>query len=112
VDLEHTTLPPADRAALRLAAGTSPRAVARTVNQLLEESTVVTGSEVFEHTPAEFQRLGTLVTLLDLAIGFGNVDPAYREAVTFRPDSERELRVILPHLIFDASIRIEARETA
>lgn len=109
---EQAALPAADRAALRLAAGTSPRALARTVNQLLEESGVATGAEVFERTPAEFQRLGALVTLLDLAIGFGNVDPAYREAVTFSPDAERELRVVLPHLVFHAPIRLEARETA
>ncbi|WP_029146012.1 DUF3375 family protein [Microbacterium luticocti] len=109
---EEAVLPEADRAALRLAAGTSPRVVARTINQLLERSGVVTGSDVFEETPTEFRRLGALVAILDLAISFGNVDPSYREAVTFSPDPERELRVVLPHLVFDTPIILETRESA
>jgi hypothetical protein len=63
-------LPAVERAALRLAAGTSHKAVARRINELVTERGVVTAAEVFEHTPAEFQRLGSLVTMLDLASGF------------------------------------------
>lgn len=111
-DSDGARLPVYDRAALRLSAGTSPRAVARTINSLLEHSEVVTGSEVFEQTPQEFQRLGALVSLLDLAIGYGNVDQASRAAVTFAADPERELRVILPQLVFHTFIHLGARENA
>ena len=109
---DEAALPEADRTALRLAAGTSPRAVARTINELLEKTGIVTGSEAFEQTPAEFQRLGALVAILDLAISFGDVDPSYREAVTFSPDPERELRVVLPHLVFDKPVLLDTRESA
>lgn len=42
---QRKTLPAEDRAALRLAAGTSPRAVGRTINKLLADRPVVTGAE-------------------------------------------------------------------
>ncbi len=50
---QRRTLPTEDRAALRLAAGTSVRAVGRTINKLLAGRPVVTGTEVFDATPAE-----------------------------------------------------------
>lgn len=100
-------LPDADRAALRLAAGTSPKTVARTVNRLIEERHIVTGAEVFEETPAEFQRLGALVSLLDLAVAHGTVDVDVREAVELAPDTERAIQVILPHLVFDRPIDLK-----
>lgn len=52
-------LPAMERAALRLAAGTSSRAVAERINALVAEGGVVTAEEVFESTPTEFQRLGS-----------------------------------------------------
>ncbi|MCM3658984.1 DUF3375 domain-containing protein [Agromyces mediolanus] len=109
---DQARLPVSDRAALRLAAGTSPRAVARTINLLLERSGVVTGAEAFESTPPEFQRLGALVTLLDLAISFGTVDTSSRDAVAFSVDPERALRVILPQLSFHEPIRLDSKESA
>ena len=75
-------LPAAERAALRLAAGTSNKAVARRINELVADRGVVTAAEVFEHTPAEFQRLGSLVMMLDLAVQYGTVDPEVAEQVT------------------------------
>jgi len=100
------SLPETDRAALRLAAGTSRRAVSRTINTLLRERPVVTGAEVYEATPAEFQRLGALVTLLDLAIIHGQVNVDIGEQVTIAGDREQALRVLFPHLVFDRLIDI------
>lgn len=97
----ESQLPQSDRAALRLAAGTSPKTVTRTVNRLLEERHLVTGEEAFGATPVEFQRLGTLVSLLDLAITHGRVETRVREQVTLCGDREQALRVALPHLVFD-----------
>jgi hypothetical protein len=100
------SLPETDRAALRLAAGTSRRAVSRTINTLLRERPVVTGAEVYDATPAEFQRLGALVTLLDLAITHGQVNVDIGEQVTIARDREQALRVLFPHLVFDRRIDI------
>ena len=75
-------LPAGERAALRLAAGTSPKAVAKRINDLVAEHGVVTAAEVFERTPAEFQRLGSLVMMLDLAVQYGTIDPEMAEQVT------------------------------
>lgn len=100
-------LPEGDRLALRLASGTSPRAVARTVNRLVGERHVVTGAEVFEATPTEFQRLGALVTLLDLAINHGTVHIDLSEAVRLARDTERGIRVVLPQLVFDRPIDLK-----
>ncbi len=71
---------------MRLAAGTSHKAVAKRINDLVADRGVVTAAEVFEHTPAEFQRLGFLVTMLDLAVQHGTVDPEVAE----QGDAERE----------------------
>jgi hypothetical protein len=103
-------LPAGERAALRLAAGTSPKAVARRINDLVAEHGVVTAAEVFEHTPAEFQRLGSLVTMLDLAVQPGTVDPEVGELVTLSGNREHELAVLLPHLAFHEPIAIHAEE--
>ncbi|MCS7480385.1 DUF3375 domain-containing protein [Umezawaea endophytica] len=104
VTQQHAALPVEDRAALRLAAGTSPRAVGRTINKLLADRSVVTGAEVFEATPMEFQRLGTLVSLLDLAVMHGQVDTGLVEAVRLSGNQVTALRATLPHLVFDAPV--------
>jgi Protein of unknown function (DUF3375) len=101
---QRGTLPGDDRAALRLAAGTSPRAVGRTINKLLASWRAVTGAEVFEATPAEFQRLGTLVSLLDLAIMHGQVDIDLDETVQLFGDRATALTTTLPHLVFGAPV--------
>jgi hypothetical protein len=104
-------LPVGERAALRLAAGTCPKAVAGRINELVAERGLVTAAEVFERTPAEFQRLGTLVTMLDLAVQHGTIDPDAAEQVTLSGKHERELTVLLPHLTFHEPISIKAGET-
>jgi hypothetical protein len=101
---QRGTLPVEDRAALRLAAGTSPRAVGRTVNTLLASQSVVTGAEVFDATPAEFQRLGALVSLLDLAVTHGQVDVDVIETVRLSGDRPTALLATLPHLVFDTPV--------
>lgn len=106
----HSDLPGLDRAALRLAAGTSPKAITATINALIASRHLVTGADVFDATPAEFQRLGALVTLLDLAVSYGQVDGKHREHVRIAGDSERALRVILPHLVFDTPIYLSTAE--
>ena len=68
----------------------------------------VTAAEVFEHTPAEFQRLGSLVMMLDLAVQYGTVDPEVAEQVTLGGERERELTVLLPHLAFHEPVPIRA----
>ncbi len=103
-------LPAGDRAALRLAAGTSRKAVAKRVNDLLADRTVVTAAEVFEHTPAEFRRLGFLVTMLDLAVQHGTVAEDVAERVTLSGRREHELTVLLPHLAFHEPITVRAAE--
>lgn len=97
-------LPGKDRAALRLAAGTSPRTVGRTINKLLANRPTVTGAEVFEATPTEFQRLGTLVSLLDLAVMHGQVNADLDETVRLSGDRATTLMVMLPYLVFDAPV--------
>jgi hypothetical protein len=104
VTQQRSTLPTEDRAALRLVAGTSPRAVGRTINNLLASQRVVTGTEVFEATPAEFQRLGTLVSLLDLAVMHGQIDIDLVETVRLSGDRAATLRATLPHLAFDTPV--------
>lgn len=103
-------LPAGDRAALRLAAGTSRKAVAKRVNDLLADRSVVTAAEVFEHTPAEFRRLGFLVTMLDLAVQHGTVAEDIAERVTLSGRREHELTVLLPHLAFHEPITIRTGE--
>ncbi len=102
-------LPVGERAALRLAAGTSHKAVARRINEMVAERGVVTAAEVFEHTPAEFQRLGSVVTMLDLAVQYGTVDLEVAEEVTLSGSREHELTVLLPHLVFHEPITVRAR---
>src|SRR6185437_1085965 len=97
-------LPAGDRAALRLAAGTSRKAVAKRVNDLLADRSVVTASEVFENTPAEFRRLAFLVTMLDLAVQHGTVAEDVAERVTLSGQRKHELTVLLPHLAFHEPI--------
>lgn len=104
-------LPASDRAALRLAAGTSPKAVAARVNALVAERGIVTAEEVFDSIPAEFQRLGALVAMLDLASAHGVIDADLTEKVLLAGGRERQLQVLLPLLWFEQPIpdRAEAR---
>jgi hypothetical protein len=102
-------LPAGERAALRLAAGTGHKAVARRINDLVAERGVVTAAEVFEHTPVEFQRLGSLVTMLDLAVQYGTVDPEVAELVALSGTRKHELTVLLPHLTFHEPIAVRTR---
>jgi hypothetical protein len=101
-------LPAGEQAALRLASGTSPKAVAKRINDLVADRGVVTAEEVFERTPTEFQRLGFLVTMLDLAVRYGMVDPEAADQVTLSGQREHELIVLLPHLAFHEPITIGA----
>lgn len=92
-------LPDAERAALRLAVGTSPDAVQETIDRLLAERSAVTGADVYAATPPEFRRLGLLVSLLDRAAEQDAVldgDDTVRIAV----DGETKRDVTLPRIRF------------
>lgn len=64
----------------------------------------VTGAEVFAATPAEFQHLGALVSLLDLAVLHGQVDTDLDETVRLSGDRATALIATLPHLVFDSPV--------
>lgn len=100
-------LPDSERMALRLAAGSSHRAVAGRINRLLRERGVVTAAAVFDDTPEEFRRLGTLVTMLDLAVVSGQVDESDAELVGLLGNAERQLTVMLPRLVFTEPITVK-----
>lgn len=104
---QRSALPIEDRAALRLSAGTSPRAVGRTINKLLTDRPMVTGAEVFEATPAEFQRLGAVVSLLDIAVRHGQVETDLYETVRLSGDRAIALMATLPHLVFDTPVPVK-----
>ncbi|WP_433221052.1 DUF3375 family protein [Dactylosporangium sp. CS-047395] len=104
---QRAALPTEDRAALRLAAGTSPRAVGQTINRLLADQSLVTGAEVFDATPEDFQRLGALVSLLDLAVMHGHVDGALAETVRLAGDRATALMATLPYVVFDRPVPIK-----
>jgi len=101
---DQEDLPASERAALRLAAGTSRREVARTIDRLLRDQPAVSGTDVYQATAPEFRRLGTLVSLLDLAITYGRVETGLRDQMILGGQRERELLVLLPHLIFDRQV--------
>nr|WP_244634149.1 DUF3375 family protein [Frigoribacterium sp. CFBP 8754] len=106
-------LPAADRAALRLTAGTSPAAVAATIDRLLDEGDgrdEVTSADVYRATEPEFRRLALVLSMLDLAVERGVVtdetesvvltpdDPSGTGAGAPRGGAPRE--VTLPRLVF------------
>ena len=84
--------------------------IAQAAIAVVAERGVVTAAEVFERTPTEFQRLGSLVMMLDLAVQYGTVDPEVAEQVTLSGKREHELTVLLPHLAFREPIAIRAGE--
>lgn len=101
---EHADLPDLDRDALRLSAGSSPKAIGRTVNDLLTQSPRVTGADVFETVPPEFRRLGTLVSILDLAVAHGRIDHDLTDTVLLAGNVEQALLATLPHVVFEHPI--------
>jgi len=102
VDEGDVALPAADRAALRLTAGTSTAAVAATVERLLDADDApdeVTSAEVYDATDPEFRRLGLVLSMLDLAVDHGVVaDDTETVALTTAGGAVRE--VTLPRLVF------------
>jgi hypothetical protein len=68
---------------------------------------MVTGAEVIEATRAEFQRLGALVSLLDLAVMHGQVNSDLDETVRLSGDRLTTLMATLPYLVFDAPVPIK-----
>lgn len=99
-------LPDADRAAMRLAAGTSINAVAETIDFLLDQTSVITGRDVYENTPAEFRRLGFAVSLLSLAITHGELDASGGEDLLLEDGTKT---VTVPRVAFIAPITLKKR---
>ena len=105
-------LPESERAALRLAAGTGHKAVAKRINDLVAERGSVTAAEVFERTPPELRRLGSVLSMLDLAIAYGTIDVAAVESVMLSGDREQDLTVLLPLLTFAVAVPVRAGRKA
>lgn len=111
VDVNLDPLPDSERMALRLGAGTSPVAVAGTVNNLLKDLAAapgtggqVTGADVYEATPVEFRRLGTVLSLLDLAVASGTITDEEPQRVALTSENGHALEIGLPHVVFDRPI--------
>jgi hypothetical protein len=102
---QNTMLPESDREALRLAVGTSPRAIGDAVNRLLRARTVVSGAEVFESLPAEFRRLGAVVSILDLGVQQGRIVDERSDEVAIDAADGLVLLVTLPSLEFSSAVR-------
>lgn len=110
IDTGSPRLPEAELAALRLGAGTSAVAVAGTINTLLAdlagrpEAGPVSGREIYEATPPEFRRLGTMLSMIDLAIAQGRVTNEPPEKVAMVTAGGQTLEVALPHVVFDRPV--------
>lgn len=104
VETNTDPLPDSERAALRLAAGTSPAAVAATINSLLDAQALVTGQQVYEATPEEFRRLGTVLSLLDLGVMHGRITNESSELVSLRSEHGHILEIALPQVLFDRPV--------
>lgn len=106
IETNDDPLPESERAALRVAAGTAPTAVADRINTMLTTQDRVTGREVYDATPAEFQRLGTLLSLLDLGVNHGHLTELAddSESVSLRTEHGHLMEVTLPHVFFDRPI--------
>lgn len=104
-----STLPARDREALRLAAGTSPRALGVAINTLLENRPLVTGSEVFGSLPREFQRLGAVVSLLDLAVQHGQILDGEGDEVAIDAENDRVLFVTIPGIAFSSTVPMKEK---
>ena len=110
INQRSAQLPSSDRAALRLASGTSPRAMGRIINRLLASRSMVTAAEVFEETPEEFRRLGAVVSLLDLAIAHGTVNvDGHHETLRLRNGPPHQLATTLPYLTYDTPIPVKEK---
>ncbi|WP_423923849.1 DUF3375 family protein [Frigoribacterium sp. 2-23] len=94
-----TALPDADRAALRLTAGTSTAAVRGTIDRLLLERETVTSVDVYEATEPAFRRLGLVLSMLDLALDDGLVSDE-TETVVLTSEGGTAREVTLPRLVF------------
>ncbi|NRD27701.1 DUF3375 family protein [Frigoribacterium sp. VKM Ac-2836] len=106
VSIGDAALPEADRAALRLTAGTSTAAVAATIDRLLADHDAVTSADVYRATEPEFRRLALVLSMLDLALDRGVVGDD-TETVELAADPTEAAgpggtgrQVTLPRLVF------------
>ena len=72
--------------------------------RLLRDQPAVSGTQVYQATAPEFRRLGTLVSLLDLAITHGRVEASTSDQVVLGGERERDLLVLLPRLVFNRPV--------
>lgn len=101
----HTTgLSRSDVDALRLAAGTGHRAVRRHVNALLEENGRATGAQVLEAMPPDNRRLGTAISLIDLAVEHGSTAATEFEIVELLDAAGTATRWQIPLTAFTAPV--------
>jgi hypothetical protein len=116
VDVQVTegdlALPEADRVALRLTAGTSPAAVAGTLDRLLAERAEVSSTDVWLATEPEFRRLGLVLSMLDLAVDRGLVTDDRESVVLTADEGGTGREVVLPRLVFTAPSAANAAAAA
>lgn len=110
IDTGVQRLPETELAALRLGAGTSTVAVAGTINTLIADARSagrggpVTGRDIYEATPLEFRRIGTMLSMIDLAIAQGRVTDEPPEKVQMVTAGGHVLEVAVPHVVFDGPV--------
>lgn len=106
-EVSDRELPEADRQSMVLAASTSPAAVAEQVNKVWQRAggvvgTEVNGADVFAALPADYQRLGALVSLLDVAVAHGSIDAEH--PVNVQLTDQHQLVAQLPNVVFESAI--------
>lgn len=110
IDTGLNRLPESEMQALRLGAGTSAVAVAGTINALFESTRLaggtgpVSGKDIYEATPLEFRRIGTMLSMIDLAIAQGRVTEDEPEVVEMVTANGHVLQVAVPHIVFDQPV--------
>lgn len=104
--LSPTGMLPEDRELMMIQAGTSTRAVAATVNDLVTAGPT-TGARVFAATPEACRRLVVLLGVLDLGLAHGRVEDGRTERVTLVTPGGRERTVLVPLVHFDRPLPIK-----
>ncbi|WP_349828842.1 DUF3375 family protein [Brevibacterium litoralis] len=110
VSARRTGLSEEDRNVLRGAHGMGHAAVSATLRDLLVHRAGASGADVLEATDPEFRRLGTAISLIDLATEHGEVTGDDPQVVQLRDETGTERAWAIPTMTFDAPIPEEDEE--
>lgn len=77
-------LPDDQRAALRLAAGTSTKAVVDTINSLIVQGQLVTAGDIVAATPEEFRHMGLVTSIFAVALDEQALDESDSDEFTIK----------------------------